>query len=42
METVINGITNIIIYIDNLLVHSATHGRAPGNTQSSSKMFGAT
>ncbi len=25
METVINGITNIIIYIENLLVHSATH-----------------
>ncbi len=25
METVVNGISNIIIYIDDLLVHSATH-----------------
>jgi len=25
METVVNGIANVIIYIDDLLVHSATH-----------------
>jgi hypothetical protein len=25
METVVNGIANVIVYIDNLLVHSATH-----------------
>jgi hypothetical protein len=25
METVINGLTNVIVYIDNLLIHSATH-----------------
>ncbi len=25
METVVNGISNVIIYIDDLLVHSATH-----------------
>jgi hypothetical protein len=25
METVVNGIPNVIVYIDDLLVHSATH-----------------
>jgi hypothetical protein len=25
METVVNGISNVIVYIDDLLVHSATH-----------------
>jgi hypothetical protein len=25
METVVNGISNVIVYIDNLLVHSTTH-----------------
>ena len=25
METVVNGLTNVIVYIDDLLVHSATH-----------------
>jgi hypothetical protein len=25
METVVHGLTNVIVYIDNLLVHSATH-----------------
>jgi hypothetical protein len=25
METVVNGISNVIVYIDNLLVHSASH-----------------
>ncbi len=25
METVVNGITNVIVYIDDLLVHLATH-----------------
>ncbi len=25
METVVNGLTNVIVYIDNLLIHSATH-----------------
>jgi hypothetical protein len=25
METVINGLANVIVYIDDLLVHSATH-----------------
>jgi hypothetical protein len=25
METVVNGLTNVIVYIDDLLIHSATH-----------------
>jgi hypothetical protein len=25
MEQVVNGISNVIVYIDDLLVHSATH-----------------
>jgi hypothetical protein len=25
METVVNNIANVIVYIDNLLVHSASH-----------------
>ncbi len=25
METVVNGLANVIVYIDDLLVHSATH-----------------
>jgi hypothetical protein len=29
METVINSITNVIVYIDNVLVHSATHEEHP-------------
>ena len=25
METVVNGLANVIVYIDDLLIHSATH-----------------